>query len=392
MHSLSLFIAKKYSLSRVIGYIAIIALTLGITCILTVSSVMNGFYDILDKKLSNIISNVIIFNVDDATYNELQELKKQKTDDFSQIKDIKKILQTQAFFTNNNKIEYLAIQNSSKDQVNLNEPTGLTISKQYAKKNNLKIGQDITLIFTNKENKLEFLPIKIKKINGDTASVLNQIAYISKNDHNFDKIFNPNINYSSNIQITLDNPHEANNFKMQLYDHFEKNNQKLAIYTWDEVFGSILDGISYTKQIMFIILFFMIIVATFNILATIFITIKEKQCEIAILQTIGATRKFIFKIFISQGIIFSTISLISGIILSYLLCLCIADITKFIELVFNVVLINPDNYLIDYLPTKYSLRDVFYIVLFTYIINIFIAIIPAYRAARMNPVRLLRYE
>jgi len=392
MHNLSLYIAKKYSLSRVIGYIAIIALTLGITCILTVASVMNGFYDILDKKLSNIISNVIVFNVDDSTYSKLLELNKNKQNEFQQVKDIEKILQTQAFFTNNNKIEYLAIQNSSKDQISHNKNSGLTISKQYAKNNNLKVGQDITLIFSNKENKLEFLPIKIKKINGETTSVLNQIAYISHNDQNFNKIFNPNINYSANIQISLDNPHNANKFKVMLQDTFLKDNQRLAVYTWNEIFGSILDGISYTKQIMFIILFFMIIVATFNILATIFITIKEKRAEIAILKTIGATKKFIFKIFIFQGIIFSTISLVAGIILSYLLCLCIADITKFLEFIFDIVLINPDNYLIDYLPTKYSLKDVFYIALFTYLINIVIAIIPAYRAARTNPVQLLRYE
>jgi len=392
MNNLSFFIAKKYSFSKVIGYIAIIALTLGITCILTVASVMNGFYDILDHKLSNIVSNVVIFNVNDATYNKLLKLQKNKEKGFQQVKDIDKILQTQAFFTNNNKIEYLAIQNSSKDQISQNKNPGLTISKQYAQTNNLKIGQDITLIFSNIENKLEFLPIKIKHINAETTSVLNQIAYISHNDPNFEKIFNSNINYSSNLQITLNDAHNANNFKIILQDTFLKDNQRLAIYTWEEIFGSILDGIKYTKQIMFIILFFMIIVATFNILATIFITIKEKQGEIAILQTIGATKKFIFKIFIFQGIIFSTVSLISGIILSYLLCLCIADITKFIELVFDVVLINPDNYLIDYLPTKYSLKDVFYITLFTYLINIIVAIVPAYRAARTNPVQLLRYE
>ncbi len=394
MNNLSFFIAKKYSLSKVICYVAIIALTMGIACILTVASVMNGFYDILDKKLSNIISNVIIFNVDNNLYNELLSLQKQKDSGFNNIKDIEKILQTQAFFTNNNKIDYLAVQNSSKNTKNKYEDnnSGITISKQYAKDSNLKVNQDITLLFNNKENKLEQLPIKIKNINYETVQVLNQIAYISRQDPNFSKIFNNNINYSTNLQIKLDNPHNANNFKIKLLDKFKDHNPKLVIYTWEEIFGSILDGIKYTKQIMFIILFFMIIVATFNILATITITIKEKQGEIAILQTIGATKPFIFKIFISQSMIFSTIALTSGIILSYILCLFISDITKFIESIFNIILINPDNYLIDYLPTKYSLIDVLYISIFTYLINIIIAIIPAYKATKTNPVQLLRYE
>lgn len=394
MNNLSFFIAKKYSLSKIIGYVAIIALTFGIACILTVSSIMNGFYDILDNKLSNIISNVIVFNVNETTYDKILNYSKNNTDNPASIKDIEKILQTQAFFTNNNKIDYLAIQNSSEYKAKKNSDlNGLTISKQYANQNNLKIGQDITLIFSNNQNKLEFLPIKINNIDKETTSVLNQIAVISKNDPSFDKVFNSNIDYSTNIQITLNDPHTANEFKNNLKKYFADNNYpKISVFTWKEIFGSILDGIAYTKQIMLIILFFMIIVATFNILATIFITIKEKQAEIAILQTMGASKKLIFKIFIMQGIIFSSIALVAGIIFSFIVCLFIADITKFLEFIFDVVLINPDNYLIDYLPTKYSLKDVLFIALFTYIINIIIAIIPAYRATKNNPVQLLRYE
>lgn len=388
MDSLSVFIAKKYSLSKLIGYVAIIALAFGIACILTVAAIMNGFYEILDNKLSNIVSNAIIFNTNDNINEQISKLASQKNLPYK-ITNLDNVLQTQAFFTNNNKIEYLAIQNSTNNAKNHN---GLTISAKYAKENNIELNQNITLIFNNKKNELIYLPIKVTNIDDNAPSILNQIGYISKNNEYYNKIFNEEIPYSTNLQITLENPHDALDFKNFLIQKFSKDDQNLVIYTWDEIFGSILDGIAYTKQIMFIILFFMIIVATFNVLATISITIKEKRQEIAILQTIGATKGIIFKIFISQGIIFATTALILGTILSYIICFYIADITKIIESLFHIVLINKDNYLIDYLPTKYSLKDVLYISLLTYAINLFISIVPSYRAAKMHPVKLLRYE
>jgi lipoprotein-releasing system permease protein len=188
-------------------------------------------------------------------------------------------------------------------------------------------------------------------------------------------------NKITGIQLKLKNIYEANIISEKLTKELGGN---LYVKDWMRMNRNLFSALKLEKFAMFIILTLIVIVASFNIISMLMVNVTEKQREIAILKSIGATDKLIRKIFISQGLIIGFVGTFIGLIGGLLLC----EIIKSYE----IIKLPADVYYLNKLPVKVKVLDVVIILVSALIISLISTVYPAHKASKINPVEILRYE
>ena len=151
-------------------------------------------------------------------------------------------------------------------------------------------------------------------------------------------------------------------------------------------------SIQVTKSILFVILLLVIGVAAFNIVSTLVMVVKDKQADIAILRTIGATPKSILGIFITQGSVIGIVGTVAGVILGVLFALNLERVVGFVESTFGIKFLAADVYFISDLPSELNWTDVWQIALIALLLALVSTLYPAFMAARTAPAEALRYD
>jgi len=164
------------------------------------------------------------------------------------------------------------------------------------------------------------------------------------------------------------------------------------ITNWTDQFGAFFHAVRLEKTMMFFILLLIIAVAAFNLVATLVMVVNDKEADIAIMRTLGATPRMIMSIFIVQGGIIGLIGTLLGILGGIALTLHVTEIVNWIEHVFHVQFISSSVYLVDYLPSELQWSDVTGIGLTALVLSFLATLYPAWQASRLDPVEALRYE
>ena len=151
-------------------------------------------------------------------------------------------------------------------------------------------------------------------------------------------------------------------------------------------------SIQITKSILFVILLMVVAVAAFNIVSTLVMVVKDKQSDIAILRTVGATPAHILRIFVTQGSIIGVLGTLGGVILGVLLSLNLESIVGFMEATFGIKFLAADVYFISDLPADLRIADVVKISAIALVLALLSTLYPAWRGARTSPAEALRYE
>ena len=191
-----------------------------------------------------------------------------------------------------------------------------------------------------------------------------------------------------NIEIYLDNPLEANNYRKKI----EKMNQNYFVYTWSDLNKSLFSALKVERNVMFIILSLIIVVAAFNIISGLTILIKNKTKEIAILKTLGFTNKSIKKTFFLTGLTIGFFATISGVILGILFSINIEKLRIFLSSVFKFEIFPSDIYFLDKLPSEINFYSILIIVIISLVISAISSYLPAMKISNMNTFRALRYD
>jgi lipoprotein-releasing system permease protein len=150
--------------------------------------------------------------------------------------------------------------------------------------------------------------------------------------------------------------------------------------------------VAMEKKMMFIILSLIVLVAAFNIVSTLVMAVTDKQADIAILRTLGASPKSIMQIFMVQGMLIGLIGMGLGVLGGVLLALNIGTIVPFIEHLFGVQFLSKEFYYISELPSDLQRSDVFVVAGMSFLISLFATIYPSWRASKVQPAEALRYE
>ena len=191
-----------------------------------------------------------------------------------------------------------------------------------------------------------------------------------------------------NLEIFLKNPENIENQKKIVEDIF--NNE--FTYTWADTNKSLFSALKVERNVMFIILTLIIIVAAFNIISGLTILVKNKTREIAILKSIGVLNKSIVKIFFLIGVIIGTSATIFGIILGVTFSMYIENLRQLLSNLFNISLFPEEIYFLSTMPSEINPTSIFIISLFSILITILVSIFPALRAANLDPIKALKYE
>ena len=161
---------------------------------------------------------------------------------------------------------------------------------------------------------------------------------------------------------------------------------------WTRQNANYFSVVAMEKKMMFIILSLIVLVAAFNIVSTLVMAVTDKQADIAILRTLGASPRSIMQIFMVQGMLIGLIGMALGVISGVLLALNISAIVPFIEHLFGVQFLSKEFYYISELPSDLQQSDVLVVAGMSFLISLFATLYPSWRASKIQPAEALRYE
>ena len=191
-----------------------------------------------------------------------------------------------------------------------------------------------------------------------------------------------------NLEIYLQNPLDADKIKNQIQE-FENN---LFIYSWIDLNKSFFGALKVERNVMFIILTLIIIVAAFNIVSGLTILIKNKTKEIAILKTLGLSNKSIVKSFFLTGFTIGLTATIAGIILGTLFATYIEPIRIFLSNILHIEIFPADIYFLDKMPSEVNPISILVIFVLSIFTTTIASLIPALSITKMNTIKALKYE
>ena len=393
---------KKEGFLKIISIFSFLGIMLGVAILIIVMSVMNGFKKDLTDKILGLNPHVVIqpnsFQIDD---NYISRLKK----DFKDIK-ISKTFSGEGIVIVNDQAKGVILKGVEKNEKNITKffddflSTGnlnnlnnnkVFIGSELAYNLNLKQGDNLNLMTSSFiGTPLGNLP---KQENFEVAGVFNtgfvefdqNIIFLNIKDalSIFDKK-----KQDQNIEIYLDDPLDADMYKKKI----QKLNENYFIYTWADLNKSLFSALKVERNVMFIILSLIIVVAAFNIISGLTILIKNKTKEIAILKTLGFSNQSIKKTFFLTGLTIGFFATLSGIILGVLFSINIEKVRIFLSTVFNLEIFPSDIYFLDKLPYEININSILLVFIISLVISAIASYLPANKISKMNTFRALRYE
>ena len=394
---------KKDGFLNVISIFSFIGIGLGVAVLIIVMSVMNGFRTELINKIVGFNAHITVKPyekkyINPARFNNVQlnsiskNLMSSNSGEAIIIqRNISKGIVLRGYTQNDfSKLNIINDEGFVGDRNNLKK-NYISIGKELSFTLGLKIGDDVTIMSSSGiETVIGSLPKKkiftvISLFESGLADFDNNIAFV--NLDTLDEFFNLTEN-DRNLEIYLKNPQNIENQKIIVEKIFPEE----FVFSWADTNSSLFSALKVERNVMFIILTLIIIVAAFNIISGLTILVKNKTRDIAILKSIGVLNKSIVKIFFLVGVIIGTSATIFGILLGVIFSMYVENLRHFLSDVFNISLFPEEIYFLSTMPSEISPSSIFLISLFSILITIIVSIFPALKAAKLDPVQSLKYE
>ena len=392
---------KKDGFLNVITIFSFIGISLGVAVLIIVMSVMNGFRSDLIKKINGFNSHATV-----QSYNGQFNLNK--------IDNSNLVSQIDGFMISNNGEGIIIKEKISKgiflrgykkdDFKNLNivknkdfsgskilNKKGISISREMGFDLDLDIGDKLSLVFSSFEDTIiGSLPKqKTFQITSFYNSGFNDfdknIAFINIEDLENQLNLKPDSRF---LEVYFKDPTDIKKIKNDLARLFPNE----LIYTWSDLNKPLFSALKVERNVMFIILSLIIVVAAFNIISGLTILVKNKTREIAILKSIGVKNKSIRKIFFLVGFIIGLSSTIFGVILGIIFSIYIENIRQFISNLFNITLFPEEIYFLSTMPYELDFKSIFLISICSIISTCLVSLFPAIKASKLDTIKSLKYE
>ena len=394
---------KKEGFLKVISIFSFTGIALGVAILIIVMSVMNGFRTELINKILGFNPHIIV-----KPYEK--KINKDELKNLDLFKD--NILRTAFTFSGQgilinkenttgilvrsylendiHKIDLIkkgiidgSLQSFSKNTI--------SIGKELAISLDLIVGDQITIMSTaNLQTPFGNLPLQEKFTISSVFS-----TGLAEFDQNV--IFMPFENANSlfelsdldiDLEIFLNKPDKVRLIQDKLQKIFSDH----YVYSWADLNKSFFGALKVERNVMFIILTLIIIVAAFNIISGLTILVKNKTKEIAILRTLGISKISITKIFFLTGFTIGFLATITGVTIGILFSYYIEEIRVLITSIFNIRLFPEEIYFLSQMPSEINFGYIIIISLFSLLITFLATIFPSLSAAKLDPVKALKYE
>ena len=415
MASLSLNLAFRYLKSNRGGvfsftsFLAILGLSIGVSSLIIVMSVMNGFERELQDRILGVVPHAVIKS--DSAINNYQLI----VDDINELQNIESsspYIELQGLISTGyggRGVNIIGIDEDIEASMSILPDYMLLGSIANLKQDNsiiigtwlaayLGVGLGDVLNITTSDIKTSIIgsfPQSIKvKIVGmyELRSELDQsLVLISHKLAQKIKMIDENT--TSSIRIKTDDLFSADLIARDVINSIDGellDNNFFEIITWKTTHGTLFEAIKFEKLLISLMLFLIIGVASILVLSTIIMTVKSKEREIGILKTMGASNHQLVKIFLYQGILVSAIGIISGLFFGILITVNLDSLVNFLESLTSRGML--DAYFINYFPYHLDFNQIFFICLLSFIFSLISSLIPALRVNRLDPIEILRHE
>jgi lipoprotein-releasing system permease protein len=392
---------KKDGFLNIISIFSFVGISLGVAVLIIVMSVMNGFRSELVEKIIGFNAHVVV-----EPYNKPINIEKLKNEDLKSLsskilfsnsgegvlinKDYTKGLLLRGYLKNQFKnLEIVKNSNFIGDKKLYSKY--ISIGKELSFNLNLNVGDKILIMSpSGVETIVGNLPKQQTYIVGSIfdsglADFDKNVAFLNIKD--LENLFELDESKRS-LEIYLKDPKKIEFAKKKVQDIFNDE----YIYAWSDLNKPLFSALKVERNVMFIILSLIIIVAAFNIISGLTILVKNKTKEIAILKSIGVQNKSITKIFFMVGFLIGTIATFFGIALGVIFSVYIENIRQFISNIFNISLFPEEIYFLSKIPSEINVQSIFLISFCSIIITSIVSIYPAFKASSLDPVKALKYE
>ena len=393
---------KKEGFLKIISIFSFLGIMLGVAILIIVMSVMNGFRSELTNKILGINPHIMIQIYESELSDTYISNLKEKYSDFKinrtfngeavviskeftkgvLIKGINKNEKNNHDFLNKYIIDG-NYNNFTEGSVILGNELAISLGVKVNDKFNIISSSFIGTPLGNLPRQETFTVAAI--INSGFYEFDQNIVFMRQKDSLF--LFDKN-KKDLTIEIYLNDPLKADSYKSEI----QNLDDRFFVYTWTDLNKSFFGALKIERNVMFIILTLIIIVAAFNIISGLTILIKNKTKEIAVLKTLGLSDNSITKTFFLTGFTIGVLASITGVILGILFSFYIENIRFFVSTVFNLEIFPSDVYFLDKMPSDINILSVGVIFIFSLLISAVASFFPARIVSKMKTIKALKYE
>ncbi len=411
----SVFIGLRYTRAKrrnhfisFISLMSMMGIALGVIVLITVLSVMNGFDHEIKKRVFSMVPPITVGSVVNyiANWQDLEKIVTKVPD----VTAVAPFVSGQVLLTSSGLVQPAMINGIVPDEEKkISEVStkmvqgklsdlipgdfGIILGEDLANRLDVILGDKVTVVTPQVSLSPAGVIPRFKRFTvtgifraGSGFGFDAMLAYINLTDAQ--KLFALGQNVSG-LHVNIKDVYAAPQFTQKLSKQLTPT---ARITNWTEQFGAFFHAIKLEKTMMFFILLLIIAVAVFNLVCTLVMVVNEKEADIAILRTMGATPRTIMTIFIVQGAVIGVVGTLLGVLLGIALALNVTDIVNWIEHVFHVRFLSSSVYFVDYLPSELQKSDVLTVGFSALILSLLATIYPAWSASRTEPVEALRYE
>tara|TARA_B100000953_G_scaffold130081_1_gene107243 strand:- start:1029 stop:2261 length:1233 start_codon:yes stop_codon:yes gene_type:complete len=393
---------KKEGFLNIISIFSFIGISLGVAVLIIVMSVMNGFRTELVNKILGFNAHIIVKpyskSIDVSKFSNKNLITFSKnlilTNSGEGVlisKDLTKGLVLRGYSVEDFlKLEFIKKGNFIGNSNKLTD-NGISIGRNLSLDYDLKLGDKISIMSTSGvQTIVGTLPkqetyLITSIFDSGLADFDRNIAFL--NIESLESLFDINSSERS-LEIFLNKPLDIDTIKPKIQKIFNEE----SIYTWADMNSSLFSALKVERNVMFIILSLIIIVAAFNIISGLTILVKNKTRDIAILKSIGVQNNSITKIFFMVGFFIGTSATVFGIFLGVIFSIYIENIRFFLSSIFNISLFPEEIYFLSKMPSEININSIVIIALCSIIITILVSIYPAKQASKQDPIKSLKYE
>ncbi len=386
---------KNDGFLNIISIFSFIGISLGVAVLIIVMSVMNGFRTELISKIVGFNAHAVVQTANKPLeYIQDLNLTKNIVSNDGEAVILNKNITKGVFLKGYLESDFINLQIVKNKEFfgsqNLND-NNISIGKELSFKLNVDVGDTITVMSpAGIQTLVGTLPkqenFKIVSIFDSGLSDYNEnIAYI--NLQTLESFFNKN-KEDRFLELYFKDPKNIEIHKKNLTALFPDG----LVYTWSDMNKSLFSALKVERNVMFIILSLIIIVAAFNIISGLTILVKNKTRDIGILKSIGVSNKSIKKIFFLVGFFIGTSATIFGVAVGTLFSIYVENIRQFISNLFGISLFPEDIYILNSMPSEINISSIIIISLCSIFATILVSIYPASKVSSLDTVKTLKYE
>jgi lipoprotein-releasing system permease protein len=398
---------RKEAFISVIAGFSFVGIMLGVATLIIVMAVMNGFRTELISRILGINGHMIIQPVDTplSNYNDLA----QKFAAVPGVKMAIPLVEGETLASGKNgagsgalvrgiraeditKLKYVADNIKSGDLVGFAAGDGIAIGSRLAATLGVGAGDTVTLISPEGDVTPMGVNPRVKSYK------VSAVFEIGMSEYDASIIFMPleqaQLYFNAegivqSIELFVDNPDKIDDLREPVE---QAAGRQIFITDWRQRNSTFFSALQVERNVMFMILTLIVLVAALNIISGLIMLVKDKGHDIAILRTMGASSGAVMRIFFMTGAAIGTAGTFAGVVLGVIVCLNVERIREFFSWLSGTTLFNPELYFLSQLPAEMNMGETLSVVAMALALSFLATIFPAWRAAKLDPVQALRYE